>query len=298
VAPPADRPTVATRVQTPARLTVGDRFELSLVVTAPHLSIVTGPIADSTGVFAVADEKRSTARRTASMVSTYRLSMAGFQAGRHPLPVFTFLVSREQHVDTLRSDTGSVTIASVLPPKMDDVNALAPPETFPNYLMWILPGVLVLAGVLALFLRRVFRRLRTMAELGRPPLPPWEEALESLDALPWRQWLEAQEFKPHYYALSEILKRYIERRFEFDAVEQTTTEMLASMRAHKTPMRDEVGRFFTGSDLVKYSKRVPPLEEAERAVEWVREFVIKTRPVEPAPEPAATTTPAPAGGSA
>jgi len=115
--------------------------------------------------------------------------------------------------------------------------------------------------------------------------------------MPWREWLETGQVKRYYYALSQVLKRYIERRFEFDAVEQTTTEILSSMRAHTTPMRDEIGKFFTRYDLVKYAKWEPPLEEAESAIGQVRDFVVKTKPVEPA-APAASMTPAPAPGAA
>src|SRR5262249_26224039 len=121
----------------------------------------------------------------------------------------------------------------------------------------------------------------------------------SLEQLPWRQWLAEAQAKRFYYALSEILKRYLERRFEFTAGEQTTTEILASMRARRVPMRDELARFFARYDLVKYSQWVPPVEEAERASGRGRESVRHTRPAEPTPASAASEpspgSPAPAG---
>src|SRR5207249_10708198 len=107
---------------TPPRLTVGDRFELALSVTAPHPSLVTGPLADSLGVFAVGDERRSSAVRGGNDVTTYRLSLAGFEAGRHALPVFRFLIQSGARTDTLRSDTAAVTIASLLPATMKDIH--------------------------------------------------------------------------------------------------------------------------------------------------------------------------------
>jgi len=69
------------------------------------------------------------------------------------------------------------------------------------------------------------------------------------------------------------------------------------MRAQKLPMRDEITRFFARSDLVKYAKTVPTEEEAERALEQLRDFVLKTKPVPVAPAPAATQQPAPVGGA-
>ena len=75
---------------------------------------------------------------------------------------------------------------------------------------------------------------------------------------------------------------------------------LSSMRAHRTPMRDEVRRFLLRSDFVKYAKTVPPEEEMHSAIAEVREFVTRTTPQEPV-APAAPTAdgrPAPAGGEA
>lgn len=293
-APFAGRPAVTTRVTPPAKLTVGDRFEVALTVSAPRRSLVTGPLTDSTGVFVVAGERRTTSIRADHDQTTYRLSLAGFKAGRHPLPVFVFLVQNGARVDTLRSDTASVTIASVLPASMQDIHGLAPPEAFPNRLVWIIPLALALLAALALAAWRLLRRLRTIQALAEAPLPPWEEALAALEGMPWREWLETGQVKRYYYALSQVLKRYIERRFEFAAVEQTTTEILLSMRAHRTPLRDDIGRFFARYDLVKYSKWVPPAEEAESAIGQVREFVVKTRPAEPSPAgPAPGAAPAP-----
>jgi hypothetical protein len=177
---------------------------------------------------------------------------------------------------------------------------LKPPETFPNYWAWLVPAIVLLVVILAWLAWKLARRLRRLHEALPPPLPPWEEALGALDRLPWRDWLADGQFKRLYYALSEILKRYLERRYGFDAVEQTTTELLASMRAHKLPMRDEISRFFARCDLVKYAKTVPPEDEAERALEQLRDFVLKTTPAPEPVKPVAAGQPAPAtagGGS-
>jgi hypothetical protein len=180
----------------------------------------------------------------------------------------------------------------VLPPGMKDINDLKPAETFPNPWLWIVPGILLLAAGLAYAATRLYRRIRRTRELAESPLPPWEQALAALDELPWQDWLAAGQVKRFYYALSQVLKRYIERRFEFNAVEQTTTEILASMRACRTPMREEVGRFLTRSDFVKYAKTVPPDEEARSAIAQVRDFVMNTRPAAPAVAAPADVEPA------
>ncbi len=282
IAPAPGHPSITTRVSAPPRLTVGDRFDVALVVTSPPRSLVTGPLSDSMGVFVVGGEKRKTIRRSGHDETTYRLSVAGFRPGAWRIPRFAFLVESGSRTDTLRSDTASVTIASVLPPNTKDIDGLKPAESFPNYWLWLTPVALALVAALAWIARALLRRLRRIQELARAPLPPWEEALRVLDAMRWREWLESGQVKRYYYALSEVLKRYIERRFEFQAAEQTTTELLAAMKLNRTPMRDEVAGFLMRSDLVKYSKAIPPDDEARSAIDQVREFVTKTMPQQPA----------------
>ena len=296
--PAAGHPTIATRLAHPPKLTVGDRFDVTCVIRSRHPSLVTGPLVDSLGTFVVEQEKRRTVRRGDDDEVTYRLAVAGFRTGRQVVPRFAFLVSAGTSADTLLSDTLGVTIASVLPPDMKDIHGLKPAEAFPDPWLWILPVLAVLLAAAALVGRRLYTALRERAAAAAPLLPPWDEALEALEKLPWREWMAAGEAKRFYYALSEILKRYMGRRFEFDAVEQTTTEILATMRARKLPMRDDIGRFFARSDSVKYAKRLPPAAESEEALEQVRAFVLQTRPVESEPDGAqAAAEPARAGGA-
>ena len=311
VAPPIARPApprdhgpdrIATRVPTMPRLTVGDRFDVTYVVTTEHPSLVTGPLADSMGAFVVVKQDRKTARRGDLDETTYRFAVACFQPGRQVLPALRFAVSFGARSDTLTGDTVAVAITSVLPDSMKDVHALKPPEMFPNYWLWLVPAILVLVAVLAWLGWKLARRIKRLSEALPPPLPPWEEALGALDRLTWREWLREGQFKRLYYALSEILKRYLERRYGFDAVEQTTTELLASMRAQKLPMRDEIMRFFARCDLVKYAKTVPPEDEAEQALQQLRDFVVKTKPAPEPEKPVAAGQPGPqpagAGGGA
>ena len=293
VAPLPAHPALTTRLVSPGRLTVGDRFDVVLTLTGADSSRAVGPLADSLGVFLVTGQKPHAGGPGGRDHDVWRLTLAGFKAGRQRLPVFTFLVRTGARVDTLRSDSAAVVIASVLPKDMKDIHDLKPAETFPNYWLWISPGLLLLAAALIWAGWRLTRRLRRMREQAANPLPPWEQALAALDGPQWREWLEAGQVKRYYYALSEVLKRYIERRFEFNAVEQTTTEILSSMRARRTPMRDEVRAFLGRCDFVKYAKTVPPGEEMQSAILQVREFVTKTMPAEPVPAAVPAAGPAP-----
>ena len=111
------------------------------------------------------------------------------------------------------------------------------------------------------------------------PLPdPWDEALLALDAVPAEDWVKSGHTKRYYYTVSEMLKRYLTRRFVFPAIDQTTTEIVRAMKAAKTPEREGFGEFFLRADMVKYAKFVPPETEASAVIPTARELVRATTP--------------------
>lgn len=273
------------------RLTVGDPFVVTLKLEADNDARIAGPLADSLGPFMVVGQKEKTRAHRGRNEHFYDLKLAGFRPGSFALPRLVFIVSQGGKTDTLRSDSLKVVVSSVLPEKMADIHDLKAAESFPNHWLWLIPaGLLALAG-LAWLGYRLWLRYRRYREQLLAPLPPWEEALKALDSVPMAEWLDKGLAKRYYYTLSEITKRYVERRFGFPALEQTTTEIAQDLKAQKAPQRDGFISFLSRADMVKYAKIVPPRPEMEQAVEAVRDLVIKTIP-QPEPEKAAS------GGSA
>lgn len=274
---PAEPPQLATSF-VPKRLTVGDQFVVVLKLTADNDVGIVGPAADSLGPFLVLGQQERTRAHRGRNEHFYELRLAGFKPGSFVLPVFTFMVSQGDRVDTLRSDTLRVVISSVLPDNMTDINDLKAAEAFPNHWLWIIPlGLAALAG-LGYWGWRLYLKLRKIREEIMSPLSPWDEALKALDQIPMAEWLDREQYKRYYYTLSEITKRYLERRFGFNAVEQTTTEIISSLKRGKVPERDGFGQFLLQADLVKYAKIVPPRSEMEEALALVRNLVNRTKP--------------------
>jgi hypothetical protein len=171
-----------------------------------------------------------------------------------------------------------------------------PPEFLPPLAMqlpWIWIAVLVvlglaLAGVVAAVLWRASRKSRKRPALSpaSPPrtrLPEDEEALRMLENLEkQRLWLE-QRFKPHYFGVSEAMKKYIERRFGFDAAESTTREMLAGLSTRGIDRERLVGlsSLFERLDRVKFTDFVPEEPECSWILEEARAWIRATRQAAP-----------------
>jgi hypothetical protein len=263
------------------RLTVGDPIGVSVILTYPQAGKISEPIPDSLPPFAITGITSRVVQQKGIASCTYRIQLRAFAAGEPKLPVLKFIYRAGTAApETLKSEPVPVKIASVLPKDMKDINDVKKMIEFPNFLPFILLVICVALAVAVFFGLKLYRRLKKIQAAAAPAVPPWDEALQAIDRLNGMELIAKGLIKRYYYALSEILKRYIERRFEFNAVEQTTTEIMYTMKYHKVPERDDFGRFFNRADMVKYAKFVPPAEELSAAEVQVRELVIKTKPEE------------------
>ena len=271
-------------------LTVGDRFKLELVVKHHRNTKVGEPFSTSLDPFMILDRKSVTRYAGDTIVDVHTLTMAAFATGEPKIPPFIVPYPDEGEVLAAASDSIPVKVASVMPADMKDINDLKPQIQFPNFLpIWIILGILAAAG-LGYLGWRLYRRYRRIMLYGTPLPDPWDEALAALDKVPADDWLASGHFKRYYYTVSEVLKRYLTRRFGFPALDQTTTEIVRSMKLAKTPEREGFGEFFQRADMVKYAKFVPPATEAATVVSTARELVKATTPK---PEPSPTGQPSP-----
>jgi hypothetical protein len=265
-------------------MTIGDPFEIMVVAKYPPGTRISEPFVDSLEPFFLIDQKSGSVEERGMVSNTYRIKMVPFGTGELRIPSFRFLVQREDKVDTLSSNEIDLKVAGVMPEEMQDINDLKKAVEFPNFLPLIIASILILGLVLGYLAYRYMRRLNRLRSVPKPRPPAWAEAIAVLEGMPVDEWLAKGFFKKYYYTISETLKHYLERRFSFRAAEQTTTEIVANLKAMRIPQRDEFDQFFTRADMVKYAKHVPPDDEMKTAVRVAIDLVMKTKPEEPAAE--------------
>ncbi len=159
-----------------------------------------------------------------------------------------------------------------------DLKPLKDPWTAPaDYLFYILAACLVvlLAVGLYLWLRR--RRHRVIAETPKPELPPDFVALQELNRIERMKLLEQGEFKRHYTLVTEVIRRYLEKRFGIDAMDRTTSEILSDLWRDGKPV-DGLEELLREADLVKFAKFIPGIEAGKRNLEAARRLVVQTTP--------------------
>jgi len=264
------------------KLTVGDQFLVELTVKHPRAVAISEPFAAALEPFVVLEQKSSTRYEGDTAIDVHRLKMAAFATGDLKLP--PFIVSWQEPTEVLaaQSDSLGLKIVSVMPKDMKDINDIKPQIPFPNYLpLWILLGLAV-AAALGIVGWRLYRRYRRIKLYGKPLPDPWDEALLALDAIPAGEWEKPGRVKHHYYSVSEVLKRYLTRRFDFPALDQTTSEIIRDLKTRKVPERDGFGEFFRSAEMVKYAKHIPASTAIAAIVPAARQLVKATTPA-PAP---------------
>ncbi len=97
---------------------------------------------------------------------------------------------------------------------------------------------------------------------------PKELALEELRILKKQMLIQKGFFEKFYVQLTQIVRLYIERRFQVNAPEQTTQEFLIEVLEKpifKTEMKAHLEEFLKFADLVKFAKLHPMPIDCEKA---------------------------------
>jgi hypothetical protein len=175
-------------------------------------------------------------------------------------------------------------IVSVLPkdPSQQQLADIRPPLALSLGLaFWIAAAaVLLLLGALVL----LWVRRRRPAAAPAPAVPERtaeEHARAELDALAASDLVARGEYRAYYIALTEIAKRYLERRLQAPVLEMTSSETVAFLREHMqlSDLAFATRDLTNAADQVKFGRGASAAEEAQRHLAMVRQLVdtVETR---------------------
>lgn len=134
-------------------------------------------------------------------------------------------------------------------------------------------------------------RKRQIAQTSNPEplLSPQDEAYQALNKLRHSDFIRKGQVKLYFFRLSEILRRYFERRYQIRALESTTYELMKELEDAETK---ETVAIIDGAlsfcDLVKFAKYDPGATEVLNVSNQAKLIVDRTKqePIE-APSEAA-----------
>lgn len=222
------------------------------------------------------------------------LRLTSFEPGTHTIPAFNFVVNKEFYLtDPITIAVNTVEVDTTLPIKpikeiyaIDaDVTADEGETEAGGFLAWLQDNWLWLLIIVAILIGAYvgIRKARKMVvEEPVDPEPIYsadEIALKQLAELKDKQLWQAGRIKDFHIELTDILRTYVEARFNIPAHEQTTDEIVSAMRFAMVDERMKMilNQVLRLSDMVKFAKEKPIGMENEQSYDNAKRFVEETR---------------------
>lgn len=272
------------------QVTIGDQFNLNLYVSHPQGITVRFPeIRDSIAgkIEVIRQYDIDTLISDDRIELNRKILLTCFDTGVYEIPPLPFRLSSEQWNDSIFSNPILMAVYTV--PLDSVIRDIKQPIQVPVSFSEIYPYILAVIGLggivyCIIYLLRKRRKKEPVFSIARPQEPAHIIALRELDQLKESKLWQRNEYKQYYTRLTEIIRNYIERRFEIPAMEQTSYDILVSWKEkgyHDPNLFDILKQLLNLADLVKFAKEKPLPSDNELNLDNAFVFVKSTKPVSP-----------------
>lgn len=178
----------------------------------------------------------------------------------------------------------TITVSTLPVEPGKDIRDIKDPLKIPlNILIIILLLILVIILVLAGYFIYKYYKKKKLSRVSAEPeikIPPHEIALNELRKLEEKKLWQQGFIKEYHSEITEIIRRYFEERFNFRALEMTSSEILACLSYIEEGKNivDLSNEFFNNADMVKFAKFQPMPSVNEEMMKQAYQIVKDTIP--------------------
>lgn len=268
------------------RISIGDWLNVYLEVRySPDITIQVPHLKDSLYGFELIEtsspDKSSTKQE---IIERTIYTLTAFDSGQYVIPPIKvkYLQQGDTLIHQVETSPLLIVVHGIAVDTTKDIRDIKPPislgisfsELFP-YLL----GIIILVGII--FISYYFLKKKKIKDIfipEEPPRPEHEVALEALKALEAERLWQRGKVKEYHSQLTDILRTYIERRFNLRAMEMTTDEILESnvINGLLSTIKEYLKEILIRADLVKFAKFLPLPQENEASMELANKFVLET----------------------
>ena len=273
---------------------IGDQTNLSLIINQPDSINISFPefIDTITGSIEIINFTPSDTllldNKRLEITKKYNISC--FDSGYHYIPPFIFQYNRDSitanwatqplflyasRVDIVPSDSSEPIFDIKLPAKV--------PITLSEILPWFFGAILI--GLIVFIIIYYFKKRKKqepLFKIKRPEESPHIIALRELDRLKENKLWQKGKIKLYYSELTGIIRKYIERRYQTPAMEQTSNEIIEALVTsgfNDNAQFEQLKMLLFSADLVKFAKAKPLPDENETALLNAYVFVNETKQI-------------------
>ena len=283
---------------------IGEQVRMTVNVTMKHGQRLAMPVFKPTeqitpGVEVLSEGAADTAELDNDMVRVSKqYTLTSFDENLYYLPPVKVKVDGKEYssknlalkvltvpVDTLHPN-------QFFPPKSVQDNPFLWSEW--SGVFWLSVLVLILI-MLAVYLRLRLRENKPIIASVKiiKRVLPHQKAMQQIEQIKADRLVSSENQKEYYTKLTDTLRKYIEERFGFNAMEMTSDEIIERLQqAEDRRMIDELRELFTTADLVKFAKYSTLINENDanlvNAIEFINTTKIENQPTEERIEPQLT----------
>ncbi len=270
-------------------IVIGEQAHLRLDVTLPEGARLQWPklaanqyVTPGVEVVAVSDGDTVKAGQGQQKMSRI-YTITSFDERLYAIPALAVKVNGKSY----QGGTAALKVITV------DVDTLHPNQFYPpkdvqdNPFLWsewrTYFWLAVLTVVLTLVTFYLFIRLRenkpiiTKMRIVRH-VPAHKRALSAIEKIKAERMQQSEDQKHYYTQLTDTLRRYIQERFGFNAMEMTSSEIIERLRENgDKKMLDELRELFATADLVKFAKYSTLINENDLNLVNAVHFIDETK---------------------
>jgi len=268
-----DQTTLHLSIRFPAKDTVG--FPLLADSIAGKVQIVTIGKPDTS--FDKSDINTETINRDYTITS--------FDTGQYVIPQYAFRTKS----GLVKTDELVLTIKSVAVDTTKGIYDIKQPfqvkYSFMDWLRdnwkWVVGGliaILATVGVI-IYLRKRPKKQVQIAVEKKVIIPPDVEAINKLNTIREEKRWQRDQVKEYHSELTDVIRQYLEKRYNIKAHEQTSEEIFTSLRYLDIDeaSRGKLRQILLLADLAKFAKQKPLPAENEQSIENAIAFVMGTK---------------------
>ena len=277
------------------QMLIGQQVHVTLTATTPVDATVVFPTYKSreqlvagVEVLTVSEEKKETMDGGQRLSRIYTLT--SFDGNLYYLPPFKVKVNGKEYqskslaLKVMEVDVDTTKMNQFFGPKDVQDNPFQWSDW--SLVFWLSVLLLVLLGVAAY----LYVRLRDNKPLIKSfklvkRLLPHPKAMKELEQIKADKMVSSENQKEYYTKLTDTLRRYIEERYKFSAMEMTSSEIIERLTQDGDQKSlDELRQLFTTADLVKFAKYSTLINENDmnlvNAIEFINQTKLETPVVE------------------
>lgn len=277
-----------------AAILVGHQTQIKLELVQDKDKTVIPPVLKDTLVKGIEILKISvpdtTVLNDAKLQINSQLLITSFDSGFYYIPPFKYIYGS----DTLKTNSLSLKVVTL---DIDTTNAeffdikpvMDAPFVWKDYLMpvlWILLALLIIGVGIYIYYRYKSNKPLLGSQPVTPLLPAHIRALQALEKVKDEKLWQNNRDKEYYTQITDILRQYIFERFNINALEMTSSEILDKIKVlhDYNSVYDNLKQILITADFVKFAKWRPLPDENEVSMINAMLFVSQTKEEEPEPE--------------